>query len=306
MKRWLWTCVGLLYSVMVFGQQDYQQRFGDAFNKNDMVALKEILQEWGNRVPEDADWYAAWFNYCLLRSKEDIIQLSTEPLSGEEDSLILTDSLGNEVGYMYGAVRTDSIWMKQAYDWIDKGIVKHSDRLDLRFGKMTTLFKEKEYDSFLSEAVQTLKRSVLNDNKWKWTNNEQIDTSEGKDVLLNSFQDYFGALFDTNTPKTDSVAMVLVDEVLKLYPDNMKFRTDKATVYFLNGDYDNALEHYLSVWKDYPEDTILIANIAYVYTLKEDYDNAILYYKKLQKYGDEEGKAFAKQKIEELKGKLEK
>ena len=295
-----WGALAML-TCSAFGQQNYWQRFSDEFQRKDTVKLKEILLEWQADSPDDADLHASWFNYCLMRSMNQTMQVTeTPPADPNTEAMVLTDSLGNEVGYMYSTVEQDPTLLEQAYQWLDKGIRKHPDRLDLRFGKMATLLNEGNYDRFLTDAKSALQHSRANGNNWKWTLDEQMSAEKGKETLLTGMQDYFAACFDTNNATADSAASVLVHEVLNLYPDDMWFRTNQATIHFIKGELDIALEKYLALLKDYPLDTILLGNIAHIYVLKGDKQAAILCYKEILKTDDEAYKEFAKQRIAEL------
>lgn len=302
MKRILFLSGFVMMSCCIgFAQHNYWQRFSEEFERKDTLKLKEILQKWQNDSPEDADLHASWFNFYLLRAITETMQITTAPPVSNEEALVLTDSLGNEVGYMYGAVRQDSVLLEKAYDWLDKGIQKHPDRLDLRYGKITCLLGRGDYKRFLKDVQSALDYSLVIKNHWKWTLDEQLPIEEGQEIFLNGMQDYFVSCFEANTSESESAAMELVKMVLKYYPDDMKFRTNQATVYYMKGEYVVALQQYLNLLEDYPNDTILLGNIAYIYTLKEDKPNAIRYYQRMLEVGNEEEKEFARKNIQELK-----
>ena len=63
------------------------------------------------------------------------------------------------------------------------------------------------------------------------------------------------------------------------------------------------MEALLKAEKYAPSDYIVLNNIAEAYKRKGDTSNALTYYEKVIKYGDDEAKADAKKKIEELKKK---
>ena len=298
MKRILFLSGFVMMSCCIgFAQHNYWQRFSEEFERKDTLKLKEILQKWQNDSPEDADLHASWFNFYLLRAITETMQITTAPPVSNEEALVLTDSLGNEVGYMYGAVRQDSVLLEKAYDWLDKGIQKHPDRLDLRFGKITCLLGRGDYKRFLKDVQSALDYSLVIKNHWKWTLDEQLPIEEGQEIFLNGMQDYFVSCFEANTSESESAAMELVKMVLKYYPDDMKFRTNQATVYYMKGEYVVALQQYLNLLEDYPNDTILLGNIAYIYTLKEDKPNAIRYYQRMLEVGNEEEKEFARKPL---------
>ena len=120
---------------------------------------------------------------------------------------------------------------------------------------------------------------------------------DSETMFKSSMQDYFSRLFDA---ELDDKAMQLVEWLLQYYPDEVMFRSDKASLLAKTGNNDQALPLFLSIHKDYPDDNIVISNIAYIYKTMGDKENALKYYRLLSKCDDEEMEELAREAISEL------
>ena len=68
-------------------------------------------------------------------------------------------------------------------------------------------------------------------------------------------------------------------------------------------EYDKARETLGRAEKIAPKDTIVLNNTAKAYALKGDAANAEKYYRLVEKYGGEDEKQYARERIKELKNK---
>ena len=88
--------------------------------------------------------------------------------------------------------------------------------------------------------------------------------------------------------------------MLQYYPDDVVFRSNKASLLAISGNTDEALPLFLSIHDDNPDDYIVTSNIAFIYKQKEDKENALKYYRILSECGDEEMEELARKAISEL------
>ena len=197
---------------------------------------------------------------------------------------------------MYEVQVFDDSLLAIAHEKIDRAISLYPDRLDLPFGKLAVLFRLEDYDSAMPVLHQVIERSHLNGNRWTWTLNTPVG-EDGETMFKSSMQDYFSRLFDA---ELDDKAMQLVEWLLQYYPDEVMFRSDKASLLALTGNNDQALPLFLSIHKDYPDDNIVTSNIAYIYKTMGDKENALKYYRLLSECGDEEMEKLARGAISEL------
>ena len=204
------------------------------------------------------------------------------------------------VAYIGSQVSFDKKNFDKGISYIDKGIEKFPNRLDMRFGKIYTIGQIEDYKTFTSEIVKTIDYSNLNKNQWIWIDNKPLD--EPKKFMLNAVQDYIVQLFDAGDEYVGNIKTI-AETVLKHYPDSVENLSNLAIYYLITKDFDNALVPLLKAEKIAPTDFIVLNNIAFCYYNKGDKTNAVKYYNLVVKYGDEGAKAQAKEKLTELKKK---
>ena len=243
---------------------------------------------------------------------DEVMQMTPIPPEDGIQALELEDSTGAPV-YLYQVQVFNDSLVAIANEKIDKAISLYPDRLDLPFGKLAALFRLEDYDNAMPVLHQVIERSHLNGNRWTWTLNTPVG-EDGETMFKSSMQDYFSRLFDAAMFKSsmqdyfsrlfdaelDDKAMQLVEWLLQYYPDEVMFRSDKASLLAKTGNNDQALPLFLSIHKDYPDDNIVISNIAYIYKTMGDKENALKYYRLLSKCDDEEMEELAREAISEL------
>ena len=294
--RYIYIFVMILALSNAYGQ-NYQVDFQKYCQANDTTKQWEILTKWEKSNPDDPELFTSYFNYYILKSRNEVLSLTVEEPDGE--SLILKDSLDNTAGFLGSQVYYDNTYLQKGIDKINKGIELYPNRLDMRFGKIYVLGQVEDWENFTDEIVQTIQYSSINKNAWTWTNNEKQE--DGKDFFLSALQDYQLQLYNTGSddllPNMQRIAL----EVLKYYPNHVESLSNLSITYLLTGDYDKAIISLQKAEKINPKDFVILSNIAHAYKLKGEKEKAIEYYQKTSKYGDGQAKAFAQQQIQELK-----
>lgn len=283
---------------IVNAQNDWYGKYLDCVRDSDVHAWKAMIEQWEQAEPESPDVYAAWYNYYIKLAMTDVIALTTTAPKDNQEALQLTDSTGVVAGYMYGIESYNDSILQIAYQKLDTAIKLFPDRLDLPFGKITMLFRQQLYSEVMQELRHVLDRSEKNGDRWLWTSNQPLD--DGEYILKDSMQDYFAQLFDAG--QSDSASQ-LVEWILQLYPTDIIFRSDKASLLAIAKNYSEALPIYLSIYEDAPDDIIVASNIAHIYYTLGDKESTLKYYNKLVQCGDSEIEAIAKQRIKEIKGR---
>jgi len=296
----------LIFSLTLFIDQVFAQTFKEQFNdlvsKKDTLAVQQFLDKWEHADSNDPELYVAYFNYFIKKSKKEIVRLDNNPKDKEGFKIMDKDSSKKEpVAYLYGDTYYESDLLKKGFDYIDKGIEKYPNRLDMRFGKIYMLGETEDYEKFTTEIIKTVDYSSINKNKWTWSDNKPLDDS--KDLLLSSIQDYQVQLYNTENDDLLDNMKRISEAVLKHYPDHVESLSNLSIVFMLQNQHDKALEPLLKAEKLNPKDYIVLSNIAQAYKLKGDRNNAIKYYELTTKYGDEEARKYAQEQIEELKKK---
>src|SRR5690554_7192830 len=153
----------------------------------------ELLTNWEKETPNDPELFPCYFNYYFLKSKQEIISISSEQPSGE--TLQVSDSSGQVSGFLGSQTVYDLELVQKGLDKINIGIEKYPNRLDMRFGKIYVLGQIEDWESFTNEIKKTIRYSQENNNSWTWSNNKKKEN--GKEFFLSSIQDYQITLFET-------------------------------------------------------------------------------------------------------------
>jgi len=275
----------------------------DEFNalakKKDTLAQQALLAKWEKKGANDPDYYIAAFNYHISHGRKEIIAMKAGTPEG--DALVLKDSLGNIAGYMDSSIGYDQRDVEKAVAYIDKGIAKFPDRLDLRFGKTHLLGEYKDWDGFTNTILATIDRSDKNKNKWLWAGGKPLD--DPKEYMLGAMQSYVLQLYNTNDYSLLPNMAQIAARILTYYPDHIESLSNLSIVYMLQNQPDKALVPLLKAEKIDPSDMIVQGNIAHCYKMKGDTANALKYYENIVKNGDSDSKAFAAEQISKLKEK---
>ncbi|HOV98375.1 MAG TPA: tetratricopeptide repeat protein [Bacteroidota bacterium] len=301
-KRTTFLILSLFFIFHQGVGQTYKMQFNDLLAKHDTVAMQRLLQNWESSDSNDAELFVAYFNYYLNISRKENITLGQNPKGEYAFAIMDQDTTKKEpVGYMYGDTYYDRDTLSKAFYWIDKGIIKYPDRLDMRFGKIYLLGQIEDYETFTNEIIKTVDYSSLNKNKWAWEDNQPVE--DPKNFMLSSIQDYQVQLYNTGNDSLLNNMKRIAEAILKYYPDHIESLSNLSVVYMIQSQYDKALELLLKAHELNPKDYIVLNNIAQAYRLKGDDKNAIKYYQLTIEYGDERAKEQAQKRIEELKKK---
>lgn len=296
MKKTLGILIAILISHIGFSQ-DYQSDFQKYCQTNDTINQLKVLTEWNSTNPKDAELYTSFFNYHFMKSRQEVLSLTTDQPEGE--SLVLKDSLNQNAGFLGSQIYYDQTELKKGLDKINEGIELYPNRLDMRFGKIYALGQIPDWKNFTSEIIKTVEYSAKNNNKWTWTNHEKYDGTE-KEFLLD-IQTYQLQLYNTGDDNLLENMREIATKVLEYYPNHIESLSNIGSTYLITGEYNKGIEALLRAEKINPKDYIVLGNIAQGYKLKGDKEKAIEYYEKTAEYGDERAKEFAKQQITELK-----
>lgn len=287
----------LLFFVNIsFGQTNYE-KFKKYFQDKDTTKAKQLLTSWEKSNPNDPELYTSAFNYYFSQSKQEIISLERNQKGSE--SLALTDSTGKEAGFINSNIGFNPNYLKKAFYYVDKGIEKFPNRLDIRFGKCFVLGQLEDYKKFTSEIIKTVEHSNIIKCNWVWTENVKLEDSEN--FMLGSIQSYLKQLYDTENDALLDNMKQIGDLTIKYYPNCVEVLSTTSVAYMLTKNYDKAIEYLKQAEKVNPKDFIVLANIAEGYKRKGDKENAIKYCELVIKYGDEQAKQQARETIKKLK-----
>lgn len=293
------ACGGLLVALPVAGQS-YQSRFMELFRNADVEGTEKLLKEWRAADANDPELYVAYFNHYIKQSRSNVISLGTHPEGDEVLELRDPDSTKKEpVGYIYDDVHYDPDLLATAFAYIDTGIAKFPQRLDMRFGKTHMYGETEDYAHFTDEVVRTIEHGAATGYAWTWTNNEPVE--DPKEYTLSGTQEYVHQLWETGDDSLTKDIVRITEAVLKEVPDHVESLSTRAAIHIMNAEYGPALDLLLRAEKLAPEDAIVTSNIAETYKRQGDKGKAIKYYGRTVELGDEETKTFARKQLEELR-----
>lgn len=278
--------------------QNYKEEFAALVKKQDTTSEKALLTRWEKANQNDPDLYISYYNYYALKSKREILNMSTAQ-TGDKSIQLNDPKTGKVAGYINeGEITYDRTLLNQGFSYIDKGIAKFPDRLDMRFGKVYMLGQAKDFNGFTAEIIKTIDYGKTIDFKWRWSGGKPLD--EPDKFMLSTIQDYFGQLYEAGDRQLDNM-LAIATENLKYFPESVENLSNVAVIHMLRKEYDAALPGLLKAEKIAPQDGIVLNNIAFCYFDKNDKPNAIKYYELVLKYGDEKGKQYAQSRLKELK-----
>lgn len=283
------------FSGVLFGQTNYD-KFKKLYKNNDTSKIEALLSEWKQADPNDPELYTSAFNYYYSHSRRENISITKEQAGAQ--TFQLQDSTGKISGYLGANVSYNSEILNKAFDYINRGIEKFPNRLDIRFGKCYVLQQIGDYENFTNEVIKTVEYSNVIHNSWLWTENKKLE--DPVNFMLGSVQTYLKNLYDTEDDSLLQNMLRIGDVTLKYYPDKVEILSTTAVASMLTKNYDKALIYLKRAETINPEDFIVLNNIAQAYKLKDDKLNAIKYYRLMDKYGDQEAKQQAKEEIRKL------
>ena len=267
MKQILLLVLTILTSFSVKADNDYNTRFNTAL-KDSFPLAKEILAEWDLKGPKDGDYYAAHFNFHNNQALNYMMNLSKYiPLYIGENYMVMKDSLGNDAGYMYnGVTLKDEAQLDSAISWINKGIEKFPQRLDLRMGYSSLYRMLDDAEKMYSIMEQTINWVLENPNtQLTWTSDSTI---EKEAMILDSMQDYFANCYYSTAHK--EYAEKFADLGLRFSPKSAVFWNDKAVLRLDKDDVQGALELMEKALSYNPDDDLIKENIGHLKKMIEE------------------------------------
>lgn len=283
--------------LILFGQ-DFKKKFTSKFSENEYnsTEIENILENWKKSSKNDVEYYISAFNFYFKESQVEVLQLTPDEPQVDKEALIISDSLGNEMGYINSQVSTNDSLFNISQSKIEEAIKLFPNRLDLRFGKIHTLGEVQKLEEFTIEILRTIEYSKKIKHKWLWSNDKIIENPE--DFFIDSMQSYQNTLFQL---EEDENLKRVAKKMYDIFPNDLFVISSYGVTFLIEGKNKEALELYLKAEKINPNDTIVLNNIGLIYERLSDKKNALKYYQKITEVGDEKAKALAEKKINQLK-----
>jgi tetratricopeptide (TPR) repeat protein len=276
--------------------QDYKARFKELIAKDDTQATLNLLGKWQKATPNDPEMYVAYYNLYAKEGLKEVLSLTTKEPAGQ--AFQLTDKNGKTAGYLGSSGGHNDAYLDKGFKYIDTAITKFPTRLDMRFGKAYVLGRIGDFNNFTSEIVKAIDYGQTINQKWLWSNGKPLE--EPTKFMLSTVQSYVVQLYNAGDNNADHIKAI-AETVLKYYPDQVESLSNLSISYMIKKDYAGAINPLLKAEKVNPQDYIVLNNIAFCYSNMGDKPNAIIYYERTAKYGDEDAKKQATEKLVELR-----
>ena len=264
---------------------DKQEEVLDGLRSGDYEDVRVLLEEWEKENPSDLDMMTGWFNYYLRRKAES----------------------KNVVGYMkngqygiYSQTIYDDKDLKTGISYLDKALKKNPYRMDIHFGKISSLLHAEKYSEASKAITDFLKVYGKNKTEWYWTNNMKFSENDwnAEEVVLGALQDYC-SMFDYHADR--SSAKKALDGILKIFPKNVVFLNYLSYYYSSAEEYDKAIEVLLKAYKIDPNDYIIVGNLALNYENTQNYKEAEKLYTIMSQMDSEDARIYAAEGLERIK-----
>lgn len=267
-------------------QWDYVDLWQLAFMDNDYAAVEETLAKWESESPDNPELLIAYFNYYLHRDMNSVMAL------GQMDD-------GRFGLYDQQTFKDEDV--KTGISYLDKALKNYPERLDIHFGKCSSLLRAGKYEEACKAIIDVLDTSKKVKNKWTWTYNEPID-EDGEVALFSGINDYFATLFNYFGVTKDYVKDV-VTKIEKTYPNNIIGMNQCARYYSEIGDNNKAIKLLKKAYSKDKTDYVILGNLGYMYELTENYKEARKCYNEMLKMSDPRVQQYAQEALDAIKDK---
>lgn len=265
----------------------------------DTAAQRVFLAQWSGIGQQDPEFYVCYANYYMNLAKKEVINMTTVPPEAGEESFAINDSVGNVVGYLRSQTIMDAELSAQSLVWLNKGIARFPQRLDLLFGKVYLFGKQFQYDSFGTTLLSAIEKSVDNQFTWQWS--KGVALQDGKQFLFSTCQDYIGQLFKAE----DSTAWLWIEPIslalLEIDPKNVPCTSNLAVANMMLQRWEEALIHLKKAHELDPKDDVVLANMGYCNLQLRNKAEAKKYYSLLKKSSKPEYQKLAKEMLQVVK-----
>ena len=263
-KIFLLACLaaGLAFSAaaQTQTQEEYIRRYNNMVSRVGAsgVGVETLLDKWEADWPESLDMLMGRVLYFFDKCQETRVVLKEKNrFLGEQPTLALKDSLGNDVNYFQETFYDDELFGR-AVSFLEKAIQLAPDRLDLRQNKIAALiaYEKESPDMALSDIKTLIDYNASRKPAWIYPG-EEVD-KEYFDAVI---QEYCYVFFRYATPRCYDAFRDISQRMLDYEPDNVLFLDNLGSYYFIaRHDNKTALKYYNKVLKIKKDDLTAIRN----------------------------------------------
>ena len=257
----------------------------DDFNKyvqdRDFKKAKGVLDNWGKDRENDPQYYISLFNYHINKSRTEAVGMRTTPPPGEDTFQLTDPDTKKVVGYLGPVVSYDLEEAQKGINHLKAGIDKFPDHYEMRFGLLYAYRETNQFDNYFTEMERGLK--YLREKRPKkiyWNNNEVIKDPE--DFTVELLQRGFSELSQDEKYQFDAKrANRFSDLMIRYFPKHKYGYSNKGVIYYQQGDFKHALDHFLKAYSLDTRDELVAFNLGTLYKEMKDRKNARIYFKRV-------------------------
>lgn len=248
--------------------QVYPQRMDEAISLGDTALQRKILREWQFEWPNDPDRMLA--QSAFSKRKHGL----------ETDSLAKAAYLADAIAEIQAAVQG------------------FPDRLDLRFAYISLLGDAGEYQEYTRQVLNVLDAHDRLGADWLWRNNSKL---VGVDDFVRQYMDmYTLMLYNTKNDALHPLMDTISNRLLQSYPQHVPALFSISINALHRQDYPTAIAYLQKARTAEPQNTSVLDTLGLAYEKAGDTARAIECYEQIQEVGNDEEKAYATRKIQEL------
>jgi tetratricopeptide (TPR) repeat protein len=264
-SRLFFLLILISISNPVFAQLRYDlQTAYQLIDQGDISATQSYLDRWKAFAPNDIDMHVASFNFHYERAAEH-----------GSDSLftLALQHLNSAVGIQ--PQRLD-VWLKTIFAMNQRGY--YDDQADL--------------------MMNLLDASDRYEHQWLWEGNQPLE--EGRDVFLMTMHDHLQQWIALERPPTRNIRSVAT-RLSESFPQDANTKAVIGLSHIQDRDYTRAIPYLLEAIRLDPENGSVYYMLGMSHEELGNVAEAVSAYEKMIEVGNEQMRAFAAEKLEELR-----
>jgi tetratricopeptide (TPR) repeat protein len=203
-------------------------------------------------------------------------------------------------GYLSRIMVINDSVLNIAFDWVDQGIKRFPDRLDLRMGKVYLAIETDRMEEVYAELQSAILSGDSIHHEWKWMREEMLDS--GQYFLYSSVQGHLYKLFEKQDNVADEIILG-ISELMLAQDDQQYFAmTNAATVFMIKKQFNMAIDWLKKADKIHEKDPIILSNLGYCYGELQEWKRARRYYEEALKWSeDDNGREYCQRQLDRLR-----
>jgi tetratricopeptide (TPR) repeat protein len=299
MKKPIINIFLLLLCTINFVYASPKDTYLKLLDKKDYAGLEKHLENWQKIDPNNPEVYIAFFNLHLALAMRSGVAIDQElPSDGKEYMTITDPNTAKIVGYMHDKTIYDDIETKKALNYLDIGIAKGKDRLDMYFGKTHIQMEIHDFKGAYETLVNAFDEAKSNNGNWLWSDNTKIDN--GTTFFIENIQDYYNIWMKEKSNESLEYAELLSKRQIEQYKNHSWGFANLGTVLLMENRKKEAFSFIQKAYDLDPKDMVNVNNLANYYRTNGNTEMALKYYNIIANCGNKDYEDNAKIMIKKI------